>query len=96
MPLYEFACHACAAQFEEFRFFSQIADSATCPGCGSGRTEKLVSHCRTVVMAGRQSLGTPAERLAGIGVNGPGTRGTGSRSSVLHNCAGIGCKTCGT
>ncbi|HCR13387.1 MAG TPA: zinc ribbon domain-containing protein, partial [Solidesulfovibrio sp.] len=46
MPIYEYICEKCGAQFEDI-----VSASATtcppCPKCASGDTKKLMSTCRT-------------------------------------------------
>ncbi|HEY8536738.1 MAG TPA: FmdB family zinc ribbon protein [Vicinamibacterales bacterium] len=42
MPLYEYRCDACQHQFEVIQKFSD-APVASCPQCGSGPVEKLLS-----------------------------------------------------
>ncbi|MBI4331564.1 MAG: zinc ribbon domain-containing protein [Chloroflexi bacterium] len=44
MPIYEFYCPRCHAQFELTRPFSQSDQPAPCPKCG-GEARKLVSAC---------------------------------------------------
>ncbi|HEX7085911.1 MAG TPA: zinc ribbon domain-containing protein [Vicinamibacterales bacterium] len=42
MPLYEYRCDGCQHQFEVIQKFSD-APIATCPQCGGGPVEKLLS-----------------------------------------------------
>ena len=42
MPLYEYQCDACGARFELIRKFSD-PPVETCPTCGAGPVQKLVS-----------------------------------------------------
>ena len=42
MPLYEYKCDACGATFELIRKFSD-PPADTCPKCGGGPVQKLVS-----------------------------------------------------
>jgi putative FmdB family regulatory protein len=42
MPLYEYKCDACGAQFERIRKFSD-PPLEECPVCGKGPVEKLIS-----------------------------------------------------
>jgi putative FmdB family regulatory protein len=40
MPIFEFKCEECGARFEEL---VAVGAAATCPSCGSERTERLYS-----------------------------------------------------
>ncbi len=42
MPLYEFHCSKCEQDFEELVIDD---DPVKCPGCGSGKVNKLMSAC---------------------------------------------------
>ena len=42
MPIYEYRCPKCGAEFELMRSFSQAQEPASCPKCGSD-SEKLIS-----------------------------------------------------
>ncbi len=44
MPLYEFTCTKCGKTFEELVAAGLDALGVTCPECGSGDVEKLVSR----------------------------------------------------
>lgn len=46
MPIYEYHCNKCHADFELKRSFSESDRAAPCPRCGSPG-EKLVSACCT-------------------------------------------------
>lgn len=52
MPIYEFECEGCGARFEEL--LAAGASGVSCPGCGSGRTRRLIS---AVSPPGRQPRG---------------------------------------
>jgi putative FmdB family regulatory protein len=52
MPIYEFECDECGERFEEL--VGSEVTSAPCPGCGSGRTRRLIS---LVSPPGRQPRG---------------------------------------
>ncbi|WP_027369255.1 FmdB family zinc ribbon protein [Desulfovermiculus halophilus] len=45
MPIYEYTCAQCAHQFEEIVLGRE--EAVTCPKCGSGKTQKLMSRCRS-------------------------------------------------
>ncbi len=47
MPIFEYVCKRCNNQFEEL-VFSQD-EQTVCPSCGSTKTEKLMSCCRSKV-----------------------------------------------
>jgi len=51
MPIYEFECEACGAQFEEL---VGAGGTCACPTCGSATTRRLFS---TVAPPGRQPRG---------------------------------------
>jgi len=44
MPIYEYVCEECGAQFEEI--MSPTAPAPACPKCKSASTKKLMSCCR--------------------------------------------------
>ncbi len=44
MPIYEYVCGDCGAQFEEI--LSPSAPAPACPKCKSANTKKLMSCCR--------------------------------------------------
>lgn len=80
MPLYEFHCLNCDAQFEEL-VFSQT-ELPPCPNCSSRKTEKLISRpCRN-----RQS--------GGSNIDIPSMSSQPS-SSGCAGCSGGSCATCG-
>lgn len=66
MPIYEFACSACANEFEELVSMSG-ASAVKCPSCGSKRTEKQLSSFQRV-RVGKADL--PAAVTAGGGGGG--------------------------
>ncbi len=41
MPIYEYACKTCKAEFQKLRSISQMDDSINCPDCGSESMRKL-------------------------------------------------------
>jgi putative FmdB family regulatory protein len=74
MPLYEYECEACAHRFELIQKFSD-PPPATCPKCGVGPVQKLLS--------------SPAIQFKGSGfyLTDYG-RGTGSKSESANTKAG--------
>ena len=44
MPIYEFACEACGRESSVFQRSMNVAVSATCPHCQSGRLRRLISR----------------------------------------------------
>ena len=42
MPIYEYECTVCHAEFEARRPFSEALESAACPQCG-GEGQRLIS-----------------------------------------------------
>lgn len=45
MPVYDYKCRQCGAEFEKFLRSLAAADSVQCKKCGSARVEKLVTCC---------------------------------------------------
>jgi putative FmdB family regulatory protein len=43
MPLYEYECQDCQNRFTLLRPFSRREERATCPNCGSERSEPVLS-----------------------------------------------------
>lgn len=82
MPIFEYVCKRCKNQFEEL-VFSQD-EQAVCPSCGSTRTEKLMSCCRSKVGGGAREHDTTAAPAAS----------TPSRGGCA-GCSGGSCSTCG-
>ncbi|MDR2200200.1 MAG: zinc ribbon domain-containing protein [Deltaproteobacteria bacterium] len=76
MPIYEFKCLGCGRVYEELVFKS--SQEIRCPGCGSEKSEKLLSSFRSRTggdggdfSAGGSSCGgCTASSCAGCGVSG--------------------------
>ena len=81
MPIFEYVCKRCKNQFEEL-VFSQD-EQTVCPSCGSTKTEKLMSCCRSKVGSGGGDHEAPAatapSRPSGGGCSG---------------CSGGSCSSC--
>lgn len=45
MPIYEFQCRKCGAEFELLMRLSDGADTVSCPACESGDVVRLLSIC---------------------------------------------------
>lgn len=45
MPLYEFHCNNCSAEFTLLRRMEEATAQASCPTCGSTDTTRLISGC---------------------------------------------------
>lgn len=45
MPVYDYKCRRCGAEFEKFLRSLAAASEVKCEKCGSARVEKLVSCC---------------------------------------------------
>jgi putative FmdB family regulatory protein len=43
MPLYEYRCRDCGERFEVLQRLGQGGEDLTCPRCGEGRPERLLS-----------------------------------------------------
>lgn len=72
MPIYEYACRGCSADFEELVSLS-TADSVRCPSCGSTRVERQLSSFQRVRAGG----GAAAPALAGAPARSGGCCGGG-------------------
>jgi putative FmdB family regulatory protein len=51
MPIYEYRCKACEAQFSHFFRTvkaAEASDAPACPGCGSSDVQRLVSRVATL------------------------------------------------
>ena len=62
MPLYEFECPGCGAQFEELLRHSDSAQDVSCPECGRREPERLLSS--TVRASGASDGGAYAAAAA--------------------------------
>ena len=47
MPIYEYKCRSCGEKFEKRLGFFQNQKSVTCPKCGTGEPERVVSRFLT-------------------------------------------------
>jgi putative FmdB family regulatory protein len=72
MPIYEYACRGCSADFEELVSLS-AAEAVRCPSCGSTRVEKQLSSFQRVRAGG----GAAAPALAGAPARSGGCCGGG-------------------
>lgn len=52
MPLYEYACLDCGAEFEKLVLRAGEAEEVRCPKCGSGRLEERISSFASVPSGG--------------------------------------------
>lgn len=43
MPIYEYRCIRCGSKFELMRRLSDDDEGVTCPDCGAGEPEKVLS-----------------------------------------------------
>lgn len=75
---------------------AQRHNTITCSHCKQGLLQRQVTAPRNLQFkASKPSALTPQQQLAGMNVEGPGTR-AGARNSVLHNCKGPSCSVCAT
>ncbi|ACV67979.1 FmdB family zinc ribbon protein [Desulfohalobium retbaense] len=80
MPIYEYCCRKCGAQFEELVFGANAV--INCPQCGTDQTEKLMSSCRAKFGGGGSD-------------DGPGQASLPSSGGGCAGCSGGSCSTCG-
>ena len=64
MPIYEYACQKCGAQFEEIMSSSATA-CPPCPKCASADTKKLMSSCRAKTGPGQTGARTASSSSGG-------------------------------
>ena len=76
MPIYEYRCEECGAEFE--KRVARVADSASvgCPSCGQTRVAMRFSTFATVTSGSKQSASMPGCPSAGCCPN-RGTCGMG-------------------
>lgn len=96
MPIYDYSCPICAQNSSRFVPISQRHDPVSCPHCHHGQLQRQITAPRSLQFKNSPLRAlTPQQQLAGVQVEGPGTR-VGARSSVLHNCKGPSCSVCAT
>ena len=83
MPIFEYTCKKCKKQFEELVFGQD--EAVPCPYCGSAKTEKLMSCCRSKMGGGPgDSIGSAAP-AAPSAPSGGGCAGcSGGSCSSFH------------
>jgi len=84
MPIFEYVCNRCKKQFEELVFGQD--ETAVCPSCGSTKTQKLMSCCRSKT-GGAAGGGDDAPVAAAAT---PARSGGG-----CAGCSGGSCSSCG-
>lgn len=82
MPIFEYTCKKCKNQFEELVFGE--GEPVPCPKCGSEKTQKLMSCCRSKVGGG-----------PGGGDDAPAPAAPAPARSGCGGCSGGSCSTCG-
>ncbi len=82
MPIFEYTCKKCKTQFEELVFGE--GEPVLCPKCGSAKTQKLMSCCRSKVSGGGGGDDAPVAQAA------PARSGGG-----CAGCSGGSCSSCG-
>jgi putative FmdB family regulatory protein len=60
MPLYEYHCMKCGAEFEMIRRFSESGTLPVCPQCESPQTQKKLSTIASFGMLSSASVGSPS------------------------------------
>jgi putative FmdB family regulatory protein len=83
MPIFEYVCKRCKNQFEELVFGQD--EVAVCPSCGSTKTQKLMSRCRSKAGGGPGGADEAPSAKAAPARSGGGCAG----------CSGGSCSTCG-
>lgn len=83
MPIFEYVCKKCKNQFEEL-VFSQD-EQAVCPSCGSTKTEKLISCCRS-----KMGGGPDMDASIGQASSAPSAPSGGG----CAGCSGGSCSSC--
>jgi len=80
MPIFEYVCKKCKKQFEELVFGQD--EAVTCPHCGSDKTEKLMSCCRS--------------KMGGAGghEHAPAAAAPARASGGCSGCSGGSCSSC--
>lgn len=58
MPIYEYRCEQCNAEFEQLVFSSSQADSVSCVQCGSSKVQRKVSSIASAGTSHGSSLGS--------------------------------------
>ena len=81
MPIFEYTCRDCGKAFEELVLGQE--EAVVCPHCGSAKTEKLMSCCRSKVGGGHDS-GDAIGSAAPAAPSGGGCAG----------CSGGSCSSC--
>jgi len=69
MPLYEYICEECSAEFEKMMRFDQADQKPVCPDCQSGNTRKKLSIFSSKG-AGTVSLGNVSSSSCSSGHGG--------------------------
>jgi len=82
MPIFEYVCKRCKNQFEELVFGQD--EVAVCPSCGSTKTQKLMSCCRS------KTSGPGGGDDASVAQAAPARSGGG-----CAGCSGGSCSSCG-
>lgn len=83
MPIFEYTCRDCKKTFEEL-VLGQDDEAIVCPHCGSSKTEKLMSCCRSKVGGERASVGDEA----------PAAKASSAPSGGCAGCSGGSCASC--
>ncbi|GBD09802.1 hypothetical protein HRbin22_02063 [Candidatus Thermoflexus japonica] len=60
MPLYEYRCRACGAEFERLVRWNTPVEEIECPRCGRREAEKRLSRFATAGTGGREPRGSPS------------------------------------
>ncbi|WP_432738005.1 FmdB family zinc ribbon protein [Maridesulfovibrio sp. FT414] len=81
MPIFEYKCADCGAEFEELVF--KRDECPPCPKCKSTCTEKLMSACKFKTGGGAADYGDM------------GSSSSSSSGSSCAGCSGGNCASCG-
>ena len=83
MPIFEYKCADCGAEFEELVFNRD--ECPPCPECKSANTDKLMSACKFKTGGGAPDFGD-------MGAPAP----SASSGSACSGCSGGDCSSCGS
>lgn len=75
MPVYDYKCRKCGAEFEKFLSSLSSASTVKCEKCGSARVEKLITGC-AISSAGKSESAGSSKSSSSCGTCSGGTCST--------------------